>query len=281
LAREFHPDVNPGDSSAEERFKEINAAHEVLSDPEKRRRYDQLGANWSRWQTQGRTGGFDDFARQWYGQSGSNVHFADLNDLFGQGSLSDLLERLFSGGGARTGRRQAQRRGRDVEVPLELTLEEAYRGTTRPLERGDGSHVTVRIPAGAQTGSRIRLAGQGKPAVAGGPPGDLYLKVRVKPHQIFRLDGRDLWRDIDVDLYTAVLGGEVPVETPQDTVMLRIPPGTSSGKTFRLRGKGMPNPKKVKASGDLYAVAQIQVPSRISHQERALFEELAQIHRQG
>lgn len=281
LAREFHPDVNPGDSSAEERFKDINAAYEVLSDPEKRRRYDRLGANWNQWQrTRGAGGGFDDFARQWYGQSGGNVHFADLNDLFGQSNLSDLLNGLFGFGGTQTGRQHSPRRGQDVEVPIELTLEEAYRGTSRPLERGDGSRATVKIPAGAQTGSRIRLSGLGKPGVAGGPPGDLYLKVRIKPHQTFRLEGRDLWRDVDIDLYTAVLGGEVPVETPNETVMLTIPPGTSSGKIFRLRGKGMPNPKTPKASGDLYAVAQIQVPSRINRQERALFEELAQIHKQ-
>lgn len=278
LAREFHPDVNPGDPSAEERFKDINAAYEVLSDPTKRRQYDQLGANWNQWQQrQPGTGGFDDFARQWYGQSGGNVHFADLNDIFGQANLSDLLEGLF---GARGGQ-STWRRGRDVEVPVELTLEEAYSGTTRPLERGDGSRAKARIPPGAQTGARIRLTGQGKPGIGGGPPGDLYLKVRIKPHPTFRLEGRDLWRDVTIDLYTAVLGGEVAVDTPQETVMLKIPPGTSSGSTFRLRGKGMPNPNKPKASGDLYAVAQIEVPSRLSSQERSLFEELAQIQRQS
>jgi curved DNA-binding protein len=280
LARELHPDVNPDDPSAEDRFKDINAAYEVLSDPGKRRRYDQLGAGWNRWQqTQRKTGGFDDFTRQWYGQSGSNVHFADLNDLFGQTNLADLLEGLFGGGGPQTDRRPTPRRGQDVEIPVELTLEEAYCGTTRPLEQGDGSRATVKIPPGVQTGARIRLTGQGKPGIGGGPPGDLYLKVRIQPHSTFRLKGRDLWRDVEIDLYTAVLGGEVPVETPQETVMLKIPPGTSSGRTFRLRGKGMPSPGGARNSGDLYAISQIQVPSRISREERALFEELAQMNK--
>lgn len=281
LAREVHPDVNPGDQAAEERFKDVNEAHEVLSDPEKRRRYDQLGAGWQQYQrTRGAPGGFEDFARQWYGQAGGNVQYVNLEDLFGQGNLVDLLGGLFGLGGVRPGTaRQRTRRGRRLEVPVELTLEEAFHGASRPLERPDGHRVTAKIPAGAQTGSRIRLAGQGTPGTGGAPPGDIFLKVTVKPHKVFRRKGNDLWRDVDVDLYTAVLGGEVPVEALDTTVMLKIPAGTNSDKTFRLRGKGMPNPKNPKRPGDLYAVVKVQIPSRLSSHERALFEELAQLRK--
>ncbi len=281
LARQFHPDVNPGDKTAEDRFKEINEAYEVLSDPEKRRQYDQLGASWSQWQRmRGATGGFDDFARQWFGQAGPQVQYVNLDDLFGQGSLGDLLDALFGFGAAR-GRTswQRSRRGQDLEAPVELTLEEAFQGAVRRVERGDGRIVTARIPPGARTGSRIRLAGQGRPGAGGGPPGDLYLKVTVKPHPVFRREGEDLWRDLDVDLYTAVLGGEVTVETLNGDVKLKIPPGTSGGKTFRLRGKGMPDPANPQRRGDLYVVVQVKVPSHLTARERALFEELARMRK--
>ncbi|HEC34045.1 MAG TPA: J domain-containing protein [Chloroflexi bacterium] len=279
LARQFHPDVNPDDKAAEEHFKEINEAYEVLSDPQKRAQYDQLGTSWSQWQrTRGAHGGFEDFARQWFGQAGPHVQYVNLDELFGQGSLGDVLDILFGLGGARThAARRQPRRGKDLEAPVELTLEEVYHGTTRRVERADGRVVTVKIPPGARTGSRIRLAGQGEPGRAGTSPGDLYLNVTVQPHPVFRREGDDLWRDLEVDLYAAVLGGEVLVETLNGTVRLKIPPGTSGGKTFRLRGKGMPNPKNSNRRGDLYAVVRVQVPSRLSARERELFEELARI----
>lgn len=286
LARQYHPDMNPGDKAAEEKFKEINEAYEVLSDPEKRRRYDQFGADWSRWQAGGGPGGFEDFARQWFGQAGPHVQYVDLDELFGQaGSLGDLFELLFGGVRARpragTRRPTATMKGQDVEMPVEITLEEAFHGTTRQVERADGRVVTVKIPPGARTGSRIRFAGLGQPGLFGGPPGDLYLTVTVKPHPVFRVEGSDLWRDLPVDLYTAVLGGEVPVETMEGTVMLKIPPGTSCGTKFRLRGKGMPRPGNAERRGDLYVVVHIQVPQRLSARERELFEELARLHRGG
>lgn len=276
LARRFHPDVNPGDRAAEERFKEINEAYEVLSDPQKRQQYDHLGAGWSQWQRmRGAPGGFEDFARQWFGQAGPQVQYVNLDEIFGQGNLGDLLDALFGLGGTQV--RQRPRRGKDLEVPLELTLEEAFHGTMRRVERGDGHIVTARIPPGTRTGSRIRLAGQGQPGRGGASAGDLYLNVTVQPHPIFRREGDDLRRDLELDLYTAVLGGEVEVETLDGTVRLKIPPGTSGGKTFRLRGKGMPNPKTPDRRGDLYAVVRIKVPSRLSAREKALFGELARL----
>ena len=286
LARELHPDVNPGDSSAEERFKDVNEAHEVLSDPEKRRRYDHLGSDWNRWRSSpGTSGGFEDFARQWFGQSGGNVQYANFEDLVGGGgggnvnvNLADLLGGLFGIGGA-TGSRQRARRGRDVETPVELTLEEAFHGTTRQLERAAGRVVTVKIPPGAETGSRVRLAGQGQPGIGNAPAGDLYLNVTVTSDGVFKRRGDDLLRDVSVDLYTAVLGGQVPVETLDGTVMLKIPAGTNSGTSIRLRGKGMPAPKNSNHRGDMYATVQINVPSRLTSQERELFEQLAQLMR--
>jgi len=277
LARKLHPDVNP-DKAAEERFKEINEAYQVLSDPQKRRQYDHLGASWHQWQrARGTSGGFEDFARQW----SSQTHYVNLDDLFDQGSLGDLLSALFGLGGTAThGARQRPRRGKNLEIPVELTLEEAFHGTTRRLERTDGRLVTVKIPPGAHTNSRIRLAGQGEGGPAGGPPGDLYLNVTVKPHPVFQQKGNDLWRDLEVDLYTAVLGGEALVETLNGDVKLKIPAGTSGRKTFRLRNKGMPIPGNPKERGDLYVVVRIQVPSRLSSRERELFEQLAQLRDQ-
>ncbi|MBN1178142.1 MAG: J domain-containing protein [Anaerolineae bacterium] len=287
LARELHPDVNPGDHSAEERFKDVNEANEVLSDPEKRRRYDHLGADWNRWRKNpGASGGFEDFARQWFGQSGGNVQYVNFDDLLGgvkggSGNLSDLLSGLFGVGGAATGSRQRPRRGRDAETPVEITLQEAFHGTTRQLERADGHVVTVKIPPGAETGSRVRLSGQGYTGAGSAPAGDLYLSVTVKPDGVFRRRGNDLLRDVSVDLYTAVLGGQVPVETLDGTVMLKIPPGTNSGTSIRLRGKGMPDPKNPTQRGDLYATVQITVPSRLTSQERELFEQLAHLKTQN
>ncbi|MBN1955821.1 MAG: J domain-containing protein [Anaerolineae bacterium] len=274
LARQFHPDVNPGDKAAEEQFKEINEAHEVLSDPQKRRQYDQLGANWKQWQRQAPGGGFEDFARQWFGQGQAQTQYVDVENLFRQGDLGDLLETLFGLGGTR-GR---QRRGKDLEVPVELTMEEAFHGAARRLERSDGRVVQIKIPPGAQSGSRIRLAEQGEQL--GSTPGDLYLNVTVQPHPVFRQKGEHLECEVEVDLYTAVLGGKVPLETLDGSVMLTIPPGTSGGKTIRLRGKGMPDAKNPKRRGDLYATVRIQVPRRLNAREKELFEELASL-RQG
>ncbi len=209
----------------------------------------------------------------------------DLDELFGQaGGLGDLFEFLFGAPRARPRagtRRTATTKGQDVEMPVEITLEEAFHGTTRQVERADGRLVTIKIPPGAHTGSRIRFAGLGQPGLFGGLPGDLYLRVTVQPHPVFRVEGSDLWRDLPVDLYTAVLGGEVPVETLDGTVALKIPPGTSSGTRFRLRGKGMPRPGNAERRGDLYVVVQVQVPQRLSPRERELFEELARLHRAG
>ena len=282
LARKYHPDVNPGDKEAEERFKEINEAYEVLSDPEKRRKYDQLGASWQQWQRMG--GNPRDFDwSQWFSREwpGGRVHveYGDLGDLFGEGIFSDFFRAIFGDVGTRPRARWWEARpryarGQDYEQPVEITLEEAFRGTKRVLER-DGRRLEVTIPPGVKTGSRVRIAGQGGPGVGGGRPGDLYLKVTVLPHPIFKRQGDDLHCEVPVDLYTAVLGGEVRVPTLEGDVMLKIPPGTQGGQTFRLRGKGMPNLRNPRQRGDLYVKVQVQVPQNLSQRERELFRELA------
>ncbi len=261
LARKHHPDVNPGDPRAEDRFKEINEAYEVLSDAEKRRKYDQLGADWQRWQqTGGRSGDFD-WSRWTSGQPGENVYVRygtpeDLENLFGGDSpFSDFFSQLFGSMGARPGVQNQQvrsRRGQDYEQEVEISLQEAYHGTTCLLQK-DGQRLEVKIPAGAQTGTRVRMGGHGGEGAAGGQAGDLYLRVTVASDPRFERDGDDLRTTVAADLYTMVLGGEVCVPTMVGEAVLTIPAGTQNGCTFRLRGTGMPRLRQPQQHGDLYA----------------------------
>jgi len=277
LARQHHPDVNPDDKTAEERFKDINEAHEVLSDPEKRRKYDQLGSSWQQWQHKGRDPrGFN--WSQWSNQAqprggGVRVEYTDLGDLFGGGGFSDFFQTIFGGMGATQAR---PRRGQDYAHPVEITLEEAFQGATRTIQK-DGRRLEVKIPLGVRTGSKVRMAGEGSPGIGGGASGDLYLEVTVLPHSVFEREGDDLNCEILVSLYTAVLGGEVEVPTPGGDVMLKIPAGTQGGRTFRLRGKGMPSLRHPQKRGDLYARFRVRVPQKLSKKEKELFRELASL----
>jgi curved DNA-binding protein len=285
LARKYHPDVNPGNKEAEEQFKEINEAHEVLSDPEKRKKYDRLGTNWQQWQNMGGDPrGFD--WSQWYAQPGGgrvHVQYGDLGDLFGGsggGSFSDFFEAIFGGlgqrGGGTWGTRAQPRaaRGQDYEQEVEVTLEEAFSGTTRVLQK-DGRRLEVKIPPGVETGSKVRMSGEGGEGFGGGTKGDLYLRVKVLPHRTFERQGNDLYCEVPVDLYAAVLGGEVRVTTLKGGAMLTVPPETQSGKTFRLKGQGMPRLKDPQKRGDLYAKVRVTVPQKLTDGEKELFRQLA------
>ncbi|MGQ9598150.1 MAG: DnaJ C-terminal domain-containing protein [Anaerolineae bacterium] len=287
LARQYHPDVNPNDPMAEERFKEINEAYEVLSDPEKRQKYEQLGADWQRWQQMGGRPGDFDWSRWTTGRPGERVYVRygtpeDLEDLFGGRSpFSDFFSQIFGGMGSRTGRGGFQyeirpQRGQDIEQEVEITLQEAYHGTTRILQK-DGQRLEVKIPAGAKTGTRVRMSGEGGAGTGGGPAGDLYLKVKVLPDPRFERKGDDLYTTVPVDLYTMVLGGEVRVPTMTGEVMLTIPAGTQNGRSFRLRGKGMPHLREPGQHGDLYVKVEAQLPTRLTPRQRDLFEQLRRL----
>jgi curved DNA-binding protein len=286
LARQHHPDVNPGDPQAEERFKEINEAYEVLSDQEKRQKYDQLGADWQRWQQAGGGPGDFNWGRWTSGRPGDGVHVRygtpeDLDDLFGgSGAFSDFFSQIFGGmGGGRGGGgfqyQPRPQRGQDYEQTVEISLQEAYSGTSRMLQK-DGQRLEVKIPAGAKTGTRVRMSGEGGVGPAGGPAGDLYLRVTVLPDPRFERKGDDLHATVSVDLYTMVLGGEVRVPTMTGSVVLTIPAGTQNGRSFRLRGKGMPLLRQPEQTGDLYARVEVSLPASLTPQQQELFEALRQ-----
>jgi curved DNA-binding protein len=284
LARKYHPDVNPNDPDAESRFKEINEAYEVLRDPERRSKYDRLGANWQRYQQGGGDpGGFD--WSQWFAggapAGGQRVYteYGDLDDFFGQGGFSEFFQSIFgsrgaAGPGAGFGQRPVSMRGRDMEHPVEVTLEEAYHGGTRILQVGE-RRLEVKIPAGVASGSRVRISGEGEPSQSGGRPGDIYLNIQVLPHARYERQGDDLRTTLPVDLYTMLLGGEVVVTTLKGRVSLKIPAGTRTGQSFRLRGQGMPVLRKPEQYGDLYVEVQPVLPTSLSEREKELFGELA------
>jgi curved DNA-binding protein len=318
LARELHPDRNPGDKAAERRFKEVNEAHAVLADPAKRRQYDMLGANWAQYASGGAGG--QPFAGDPFGPGGP---FAGFGGAAGQqgniryefhtadsGGFSDFFRMFFGGGlggfggatdeGRRSGRRGAGSlddlfatyrstragdagssgasggagrgstgRGSDVQANVDLSLEEAFHGTARLVQVGD-RRLEVKVPAGVDTGSKIRLRGR---AGSGSGAGDLYLVTRIRPHPVFSRNGADLTRDLPVTLQEALLGGEVSVETLRGRVLLKVPPGTQNGQTFRLKGQGMPR-LKGEGAGDLYARIKVVLPEKLDGEQRRAAEEL-------
>ncbi len=294
LARKHHPDVNPGDKSAEARFKEINQAYEVLSDPEKRKKYDKYGDNWQyadQFAQSGRQQPSWDFSK---GGAGTTFHFEDLSG----GDFGDVFDSILGGIGGRRARRT--QRGRDYEYPVEVSLEEAYHGATRMLEtqieepcsscKGKGcascggvgriirpKRLEVKIPPGVKNGSRVRIAGKGGPGYGGGTAGDIYLLVSVKADKRFQRIGDDLHVEISVSLINAILGSEVQVPTiGGKKLALKIPPETQNGKVFRLSGQGMPKLGS-NSKGDLLAKVQVVLPTKLSEREKELFRELKAI----
>jgi curved DNA-binding protein len=297
LARKYHPDVNPGDKGAEAKFKEVNEANEVLSDPQKRKKYDELGANWRAYENAppgaGNPFGADSpFGGSWSARGGNGGDFHtmsedEVSEMFGGGDspFSDFFQTFFGGmpgaesTGARGGRaRPRQRKGQDIEHPFELDLEDAIRGSVQRLQLRHDGHarsVEVRIPPGVTDGSRVRVPGEGGRGAGSAPSGDLYLRVTLKPHPVFDIKGRDVYTRARVAVPTAVLGGEVDVVTPEaKTLRLKLPAGTQSGQRFRLRGHGLPAVGKPDDRGDLYANVEVDIPKKLSDEERKLYEDL-------
>ena len=286
LARKHHPDVAKDKKAAEEKFKEINEAYEVLSDPEKRKKYDQLGADWNQpggfqpppgWGAQQPGGRFYQ-----YGGGDGGVQF----EFDGTG-FSDFFEAFFGGGRGRSafggfgGRQATAERGADVEADIMVTLEEALHGSTRTvsLRRAGSNKVEnyqVKIPRGVHEGQRIRLAGQGEAGVRGGKSGDLFLRVRLAKHPDFSVDGSDLIYEVKIEPWRAVLSSELLVPTLEGNVRLKIPPGTQAGQRFRLRGRGLPSSSGTR--GNLYVDVQINLPKKITEREREIWRELAKLH---
>jgi len=294
LARKYHPDLNPNDKSAETRFKEINAAYQVLSDAEKRKKYDQFGDQWEFAEQFAKSGG-QERVRWDFGKGGTTFKYGDLSDF------GDIFSSLFGDSGIDS-RVRGPRRGQDIESPIEVTLEEAYHGSTRVIQlqtvesctacggtgsvgnrvcticNGAGGKITprrleVKVPAGVRDGSRIRIAGKGSPGRAEGNKGDLYLVVKVLPHKVFERKGDDLYTEVSVPLSTAIMGGEVRLTTLNGNVSLEIPPETQNSKVFRLVGKGMPRLGN-SDYGSMFARVRVILPTNLTEEEKKLFERL-------
>jgi DnaJ-class molecular chaperone len=282
LARKHHPDVNPGDKKSEAQFKEIGEAYSVLSDPEKRKKYDRWGHDWEKIEQAQAAGA------NFRGRPGSTSYTwssagggAPGSYNFESEDLGGLFEQLFGrAAGGRTRVRSAPRKGKDLEQPVEIMLEEAFNGTQRTFsiqdsQSGEIRTVEVKIPAGATEGLRVRIAGKGEPGLGGAAAGDLYLIVSVKPHPLFERDGDDLRVKVPTPLYTALLGGEVMVPTPKGSQLaLKVPPETANGQRIRLAGQGMPH-LNGSGRGDLFAEVTVQLPKNLTSREKDLFAELA------
>ncbi len=280
LARKHHPDLNPNDKEAHKKFQQINEANEVLSDPEKRKKYDQYGSDWQhaeafekaqqeagRSRQQRGSGGFEDFNGNFEGGDGGN------------GEFSSFFESLFGGAAGRSGRRTSFR-GQDYQAELQISLADAATTHQRVLAV-NGKNIRITIPAGVENGQVIKLKGHGAPGSNGGPAGDLYITFSITEDPRWKRDGNDLYTKVPLDLYTAILGGEVTVDTLSGKVKLKVKPETTNGTTIRLKGKGFPVYKKEGEFGDLYVTFEIKLPANLSEKEKELFRELEKLRKQS
>ncbi|MCK5079911.1 MAG: J domain-containing protein [Bacteroidales bacterium] len=276
LAMKFHPDKNQGDAKAEEKFKEISEANEVLGNPENRGKYDQMGANWKHYEKNGA------YANQGYGhgQYGGSHYTAgegvDLDDILGGGGFSDFFKTFFGagfGGSNQQPRQRRSQRGKDYKTRLDLTLLEAYQGTERMLDI-NGSTIKVKVGKGVKDGQKLRVRGKGGSGASGGQQGDLYIMINILPDPRFKRRDNDLFTTVETDLYTAVLGGKLTVETMKGPVTITVPTGTQNEKTFRLKNMGMPDYAHAAVNGNLFVKVYIKIPDKLKPEERTLFEKL-------
>lgn len=280
LAAQYHPDKNPGDKAAEEKFKEVNEAHEVLSDPKKRAWYDKVGEQWSQYYQSGKSPEDFDWQGMRYGgqkSGGQQSRSGNFEDIFGSGGggFSDFFQEIFGGAGmgSRGRSRTRNARGQDVQASTEITLEQAFQGAELSLNY-EGQSLKLKLKPGISDGQTLKISGKGNPGPTGSPAGDLYLKIQVIPHPRFERHGDDLHMTLPVDLYTCILGGKVEVQTIEKTIRMSIEAGTDPGKVLRLKGMGMPNYKVPDLKGDLLVTVQVKIPKSLSAEERALFEQL-------
>jgi curved DNA-binding protein len=286
LARKHHPDLNPNDKEANKKFQQINEANEVLSDPDKRKKYDQYGKDWQHaeafekaQQSGGRRGGAggnagEDFG-SWSGTAGGGFGGFEGGD---GGEFSDFFESLFGRSAGRGRSSQTKFRGQDYQAELQLSLEDAYHTHPQILTL-NGKNIRITIPAGVENGQVIKLKGHGAPGVNGGPDGDLYITFSIAEDPRWRRDGNDLYTKVPLDLYTALLGGEVTVDTLGGKVKLKVKPATANGTTVRLKGKGFPVYKKDGEFGDLYVTMEVRLPANLTEKEKELFRELQELEK--
>jgi len=276
LARKYHPDLNPNDATAKQKFQKINEANEVLSDPEKRKKYDQYGKDWEHSEAY-------EQARQQQGQQRGGDQRSYQGADFGDEDFSDFFSSMFGGGGGSSfggGGRNVRYKGQDLSASLHLDLKDVYTSQKQTLTV-NGKNIRLTIPAGVENGQTIRIKGHGGPGANEGPAGDLLITFSIKNNTSFKRDGSNLYANHELDLYTAVLGGEVTVETFDGKVKLKIPAGTQSGTKVKLKGKGFPMYKSEGQFGDLYITYLVKVPTQLSEREKEIFEELLKIRQDG
>jgi curved DNA-binding protein len=275
LAVKYHPDKNPGNKTAEEKFKELGEANEVLGDPEKRRKYNELGSNWKQYEQSGAGRGNEGFSS--WGQPGGGTHFYSSGDFEGS-PFSDFFNMFFGSGGtgsrSSSGFRTQVAKGQDYESEFNLTLQEAYSGSERIISV-DGEKIRFKLPPGVSDGQVLRVRGKGGKGRKGGDRGDLYMKVHIEKDDFFERNGNDLYCEVHVPLYKAVLGGGFTIRTLKGNFEMKIPAGTQNGKTLRMKGLGMPIYQKKGESGSLYIKILIDIPERLSEKEIELFKQLA------
>ncbi|PWB20829.1 DnaJ C-terminal domain-containing protein [Flavobacterium sp. HTF] len=273
-ARKYHPDLNPNDKEAEKKFKEINEANEVLSNPENRKKYDKYGKDWKH-ADEFEKAGYNPNQQQGSRQQQSNYDYSDFSGGdFSGGDFSDFFNSMY--GSARSGRTQSKYRGQDFNAELQLDLASAYTTHKQNLAV-NGKNIRITIPAGVENGQIIKIAGHGGPGANGGPNGDLYITFTIENNSDFKREGNNLYADVDLDLYTAILGCEIFVNTFDGKVKIKVPEETQAGTKVKLKGKGFPVYKKENQFGDLYITYKLKVPTKLTPKEKELFQELSKI----
>jgi curved DNA-binding protein len=273
LARKYHPDLNPNDKTAKLKFQQINEANEVLSDPEKRKKYDKYGQDWKHAEA------FEKAGHQQSQYRGS-AERQPRSDGFSEGDFSDFFESMFGGGRGSQRGGQVKYRGQDFNAELQLNLEDVYKTQKRTLTV-NGKNIRLTIPAGVENGQTIKIAGHGSEGINGGPNGDLFITFSISNHGTFKREGIHLHAHVEIDMYTAVLGGEITVNTLDGMVKLQVKPETQNGTKVKLKGKGFPVYKKEGAFGDLILTYQVKVPVNLTQKEKELFKELSKIRTHG